>query len=265
MKKLLAGLAAAALAVIPMTAASADEHENTDVYVVHAFPGADVDVYVYGDGDDRPDEATLANFSPEDVAGPVSLPAGSYAVDITLPGEDDALLSEVLDVPASANVTVVAHPTGDGELAVTPFVNDMSAVECGEARIEVRHTAQAPEVFLSTGDTELGSISLGETFAADVAAGDLPVTVALEDGTELIDTTLELGDSSYTILHAFFEDGELSVIPIGLELDCTEAPDEEHSPGEAGLASTALPVWVIALMAIGALSLAAPAVARKRN
>lgn len=279
-KKLLVGLAAAALAVIPMTAATADNHENTDVYVVHAFPGPDVDVYVYGAGDERPEDPALAGFAPQDVEGPVSLPAGTYTVDITAPGEDDALLSQDLDVPGGVNVTVVAHPTGEGELAVTAFVNDMSDIACGEARVEVRHTAQAPEVFLSTGDTELGSISLGEVFAADVPAGDLPVTVALEDGTELIDTSLPLADSSYTILHAFFEDGELSVIPLGLELDCTEAEEEaeadeeteemeapaaEHSPGEAGLASTALPVWVIALMALGALSLVVPAVARKRN
>lgn len=277
MKKFLVGLAAAALAVIPMTAATAQDGD-TDVYVVHAFPGATVDVYVYGAGDERPEDPTLPDFAPEDVAGPVSLPAATYTVDITLPGEDDALLSQDLEVPGGANVTVVAHPTGDGDLAVTAFVNDVSAIACGEARVEVRHTAQAPEVFLSTGDTELGSISLGQVFAADVPAGDLPVTVALEDGTELIDTTLELADSSYTILHAFFEDGALSVIPLGLELDCTEAeeeaeeeteemeaPEAEHSPGEAGLASTALPVWVIALMALGALSLVAPAVARKRN
>ena len=49
-------------------------------------------------------------------------------------------------VPAGANATVVAHLTADGKPALTPFVNDVSAVPAGQARVTVRHTAAAPAV-----------------------------------------------------------------------------------------------------------------------
>ena len=54
-------------------------------------------------------------------------------------------------VPAGANATVVAHLTEDGSPVLTPFVNDVSAVPAGQARVTVRHTAAAPAVDVRAG------------------------------------------------------------------------------------------------------------------
>ena len=41
---------------------------------------------------------------------------------------------------------MVAHLDADGNPVLTPFVNDVSAIEAGQARLVVRHTAAAPPV-----------------------------------------------------------------------------------------------------------------------
>src|SRR3712207_7358527 len=51
-----------------------------------------------------------------------------------------------VEVPAGANATVVAHLDADGNPVLTPFVNDASPTEAGQARLVVRHTAAAPPV-----------------------------------------------------------------------------------------------------------------------
>ncbi len=71
--RILAGLGVAALAAVGVAApANAISDSSADLYVVHAFPGLTVDVYV-NDGE----EPALANFEPMDVAGPLDLPAAT--------------------------------------------------------------------------------------------------------------------------------------------------------------------------------------------
>ena len=62
----------ATLALGVVTAPAGADTSNGTVYVVHAIPGVTVDVYVNG-------KDTLPGFTPGTVAGPLSLPAGSYA------------------------------------------------------------------------------------------------------------------------------------------------------------------------------------------
>ncbi|WP_425454185.1 DUF4397 domain-containing protein [Geodermatophilus normandii] len=54
-------------------------------------------------------------------------------------------------MPAGANATVAAHLTADGRPALTPFVNDTSAVPAGQGRVVVRHVAAAPAVDVRAG------------------------------------------------------------------------------------------------------------------
>ena len=54
-------------------------------------------------------------------------------------------------VPAGANITVVAHLDADGDPKLTPFVNDVSKIPAGDARLVVRHTAAAPAVDVRAG------------------------------------------------------------------------------------------------------------------
>ena len=266
--RFIAAMVVGMLALAP-AAALADSHESI-VRVVHAVDGVDVDVWING-------EPALEGFSPTDVAGPLTLPPGDYEIEVypagSDPDETDPAITLDATLEGGENLTLVAHRTVDGDIApnLAVFANDVSTIDAGEARIEVRHTAAAGPVTLSTGDTELGEISLGQHFAADVPAGALPVTVTLsEDGTELLDATLDLADGSYTILHAYIGDDGFTVIPVSIDgLGADDAEDEVHTvpSGEAGLATDALPGWAIGLMALGALSLAAPAaaVARRRS
>ena len=63
----------------PASAAS-----DSMVYVVHGIPGQPVDVYVNG-------KKTLDTFAPATVAGPLTLPAGTY--DVALPTGSPGLVS----------------------------------------------------------------------------------------------------------------------------------------------------------------------------
>src|SRR5215207_2618267 len=122
--------------------------ENASVTVVHGIPDTPVNVFVNG-------ELTLRDFKPETVAGPLSLPAGSYEVKIfaaaNTAGTGDPVISATAEVPAGANVTLAAHLNASGAPAITPFVNDVSQLAAGQARLIVRHTAAAPAVDIRAG------------------------------------------------------------------------------------------------------------------
>ena len=90
-RKLVAALFGVSLLAVlafasPLGAAAGDG----TVYVVHGVPGVSVDVYVNGN-------KTLPNFAPGKVAGPLSLPAGSYAIKIFKAGADPASATAVID------------------------------------------------------------------------------------------------------------------------------------------------------------------------
>ena len=132
-----AGVLSTAGALVLIAApAMADEHTAT-VSVLHAVPDLPVDVYANG-------ERLIDDFQPGTLTDPLQLPAGSY--DLALfpadapDGSGDPLLSaDGVSVPAGANATVVAHLSADGQPALTPVVNDVSAVPAGQARVTVRH------------------------------------------------------------------------------------------------------------------------------
>ena len=276
-KKFIVGLAAAALAVIPASAALGDAHDTADVYVVHAVPGADVDVYVNGD-------LAIEGFAPTTVTDAISLPEGDYDIEVYAAGADtdadDPLITLSPSLSAGQSVTLVAHLLADGSLSDTlaVFPNDVSGAD-GQARVEVRHTAAAPEVEVTAAGDSLGTFEVGGTIGpVDVDAGTLPVGVGLPGDDPFFEADLELGADTATFVHAYVSNpedptGTFEPLVLSIELPVEdaddaeemEAPDEEHSPGEAGLAATSLPTWVVALMALGALTVAAPVVARKRN
>ncbi|WP_324275347.1 DUF4397 domain-containing protein [Blastococcus brunescens] len=136
--------------VLLATPALADNHTAT-VSVLHAVPDLPVDVYANG-------ERLIDDFQPGTLTDPLQLPAGSYDLALfpadAADGSGEPLLSaDGVAVPAGANATVVAHLTAEGQPALTPFVNDTSAVPAGEARVTVRHTAAAPAVDVRAGGT----------------------------------------------------------------------------------------------------------------
>jgi hypothetical protein len=287
-KKLSVAIAAAMLAALPASAALAQE-ESATVYVVHAVPGVNVDVWINGE----PGPADLLDFAPTEVAGPLEIPAGEYDIEIFPAGSDYAEGEGAIrfqgDVPA-ANLTLVAHLDADGNIAPAPavFVNDTSETAAGEANVVVRHTAAAPEVELSAGGTAIDTFSLGEELGPlGVPAGSLTVGVGLPGDDPFFTADLDLAAGTAYFVHAYVGDPSdlestvASFEPIIFTIDVgeeaaaddeadDEAEEEVEQPthvdsGTGGLLDAGLPVWVAALMVMGALGIAAPAVATARR
>ncbi len=183
----LMALAAALALMVPFLSGRAGAADSS-VYVVHGIPGVTVDVYVQGD-------LTLPGFTPGTTAGPLTLPAGDYDIQvfpaIASPPQaasarvDAAVITQTATVPSGANVSVVADLVG-GSPVLTPFVNDVSAVPEGSSRVTVRHSADAPNVnVLVNGQVAIANLAPGAQASAVLPAGDYTVTVELTDGTPL--------------------------------------------------------------------------------
>src|SRR5690606_32484103 len=131
--------AAAGLALVLAGAASASAAEgDATLSVLHGVPDLTVDVYVNG-------ELTLDDFTPGDLAGPLELAAGTYAVAITASDAADAsepVLGPIdLPLEGGTSYTAVAHLDADGEPTASLFTNDTSNTAAGEGRLTVRHVA----------------------------------------------------------------------------------------------------------------------------
>ncbi|WP_027341591.1 DUF4397 domain-containing protein [Hamadaea tsunoensis] len=186
----------------PTAASSAHAAAVTSqVYVVHGIPATPVDVYVNG-------KKTLSNFKPGDVAGPLTLPAGSYDLALTKPGEPIAgaiLKADGAAIPGGKSISIVAHLDASGTPKITPFVNDTSMVAAGKARLIVRHTAAAPAVDVRAGGKPVftGLTNPNEA-KADVAAGTVSADVVLAGTTTVVlgPKDLMLKEGTVTIVYA---------------------------------------------------------------
>ena len=126
------GLAAGSLAV-PAAAAAG----TGTVTIVHGIPNTPVDVYANG-------KKILSGFTFKTVTSPLSLSAGRYAIAVRKAGAaagSAPILAATEQVPAGANLTIVADLTASGKPALTPFVNDTGAVGSGKGRLVVLRAA----------------------------------------------------------------------------------------------------------------------------
>ena len=169
------------------------------VSILHAVPNTPVDVCANG-------KALLTNFQPGTLTDPQSLPAGSYDLKITAAnsgcGAAAVLEAKGVNVPAGANITVVAHLDAAGAPKLTPYVNDVSAVPAGKARLTVRHDAAAPAVDVRAGGaavitnltnpnekslvTNAGTVSADVVLAGSTTVVIGPADVTLKEGTSTI-------------------------------------------------------------------------------
>jgi hypothetical protein len=197
----LGGVLAAAATTLGVTAPAAAQ-ETAAVYVVHGIPDTPVDVYVDG-------ARLLDDFQPGSPAGPVDVPRGAHEVALfpadAADGSGQPLLSATQEVPGGGNVTLVAHLTEAGQPTVTPFVNDVSPVPAGQARLVVRHTAAAPAVDVLAGGSPVisGLANPGEK-ALQVPAGTVSAAVAAAGTTEPVigPADLDLKEGTATFVHA---------------------------------------------------------------
>ncbi|MFP4150000.1 MAG: DUF4397 domain-containing protein [Nitriliruptoraceae bacterium] len=283
-KKLLAAVAAAAVAVIPASAAFAQDTgslsvitetvetdtEGVEVVAVHGVPpetfealGVDstaVDIYVNG-------EVLLEDVEFGDSAVQPGLEAGEYTIDIRVAdteADSDPLLTLGPADLADGSYSVVAHLNTSGE----PVLNAYGNTTGEGAGIQPFHVANFGAVdILAGGEAALEGVENGDTALIATGAATVEgVGIAAAGETE---AALSLGDVEVpedTVVLAY----AVGQLPVegdgdGGGDDGMTEPDEEHSPGEAGLASSALPAWVLSLMALGAVALIVPAAVRSRN
>ncbi|MEV4390045.1 DUF4397 domain-containing protein [Micromonospora sp. NPDC049580] len=255
-RRVAAGGAVAALAFAGVAAftASPAYAATSKVSVVHGIPDTSVDVYVNG-------KKTLNNFKPGDVAGPLNLAEGEYDIALTKPGEPigSAILKvDNAEVPGGANISLAAHLDAAGKPKITPFVNDVSKVDAGKARLIVRHTAAAPAVDVRAGGTPVfKGLTNPKEAKGDVDAGTVKADVVLA-GTDTVaigPADLNLKEGTATIVYAIgsAEDKTLDVVAqtiTGLH----SAPGGVPS-GDGGQAGTGVQTWWYALTGAGVLLL----------
>lgn len=153
-------LAAASLALLPATAASAAGAGETEVVIVHGVPDLTVDILVNG-------APALTSVDFGDIAK-VILPSATYKVDIVAAGTTGpAVLSGSFTLPSRTSVTLAAHLKADGSPTLAAYVNQR-----GATGIQPFHLAAFPAVdVLAGGGTALKNVTNGVTARIDVPGG----------------------------------------------------------------------------------------------
>lgn len=226
---------------------------NAKLSVLHAVPGVTVDVYVDG-------KRTLNDFKPGSLAGPLSLPAGTYKVAITAgDAKDDSkpVIGPIdLKLAAGGNYTAVAHLKANGDPTATLFTNDVSTTPAGKGRLTVRHTAAAPTVdILAGGKAAITGLTNPGQKSLELPAGTIQAAVALTGKTKPVigPAAVNVVEGTNTIVYAWgsAKDGNLK-LAVQTISGLNGTPGGVPA-GEAGLAAPGTAPWlgaaVLALIA----------------
>ena len=248
MRKMTLLLAAMALAIVPASAAMAQASDG-QVTVVHGIPDLPVDVYVNGD-------LTLEDFQYGDVAGPLTLPAGTYDLEIypadADPAAGDPALAGSTDLPGGAYATIAAYLQEGGAPTLGVFVENNSDVAAGNARITARHLADFGAVDILANDGAVWEgVTNGVGADTEVPADtyNIKITAAGDPATVALDADLPLGEGTNTIAYAVgsVADGNFVVVTQTITgLDSAPAGVPTGTGGDAA----GLPLWLIAAMAL---------------
>ena len=265
MRRLTLALAGAlAVGAAALAAPAAAAQETGTVRVVHGVPNTPVDVYVDG-------ARALDDFQPGTSQGPLQLPAGAHEVAIVAADAADAsspVLSASPEVPAGGDVTLVAHLDANGRPTVTPFVNDVSSVPAGQARLVVRHTAAAPAVdVLAGGQAVISGLTNPDEEALEVPAGTVSASVAAAGTTDPVigPADVDLQEGTATFVHAIgsLQGDDLQLVSFTVS-DLHSSPSGVPSGAPSGAPSGGLPGWLLISTTAG-LALVAASVARLRG
>ncbi|MFD4576941.1 DUF4397 domain-containing protein [Streptomyces sp. NPDC058417] len=246
-------------AVAQPRAAAADE---ATVTVLHAVPGLTVDVYA---GDDE----LIPDFKPGTLTDPMKLAPGSYDIRIFADGEGPdgtPAIEKKVDVPADANATLVAHLTADGKPTLDAFVNDISQVPAGQARLTVRHVAAAPAVDVRAGGTPLFKDLVNPKEASgEVPAGTVSadVTLAGTDTVAIGPADLNLAEGTSTVVYAWGSAADKNLALKTQTLTGMHSAPKGVPAGESGAAAArhnaqlpaaALGMGALSLLSVGGLT-----------
>lgn len=246
LRSLLAGLL---LLALPLSA-SAAQHEDASLTVIHGIPDVTVDVYVN-------DTATLTNFTFGTVTDPISLRPGTYKLALRPAGADPAsnpILSAEATLQAGQNASVIAHLTAGGQPQLSLFTNDVSPLAANQARLVVRHTAAAPAVDVRAGGQVLfGNLANPDEAKADVPAETYQVDLVPAGQSTVVfgpvDLTLQPGVATIVFAVGSLQQGNFQLLIQtirGLGPAPTEAATGAAAP--SGTAGEGLPVLLTMLL-----------------
>jgi hypothetical protein len=192
MKRLI-GMAVAGMvaASVFMTGGAAVAAGKATVHVLHAVPGAKVDVCV--------NKAEVKSNFTYKSSFTAQLPQGNHNVSVRAAeaGEctGDIIKFANLDLVGNKNYTVVAGLTSKGAPRLFTYKNDMSPIADNKARVQVRHVAAAPSVDVwMNGAPAITSFTTGEEATVALPKGDYTVRVAPK-GT----TTTVIGPRTFSL------------------------------------------------------------------
>ncbi|MGI9615330.1 MAG: DUF4397 domain-containing protein [Acidimicrobiales bacterium] len=174
------------------------------IQLLHGIPGAEVDVYVNG-------TAIATGFEAGTIAGPIAMAPGDYEVALyastDLPPadmadrSDEALFTQTVPVGGSA-ASVVAHLSADGDVAISPFLEQLSAVDPGQGRLMIRHLMATGDAEATVNGEVVGSLAPGEEAAIEVDAGPIEVEIIGSDGAALASASIAVDDGELVALSA---------------------------------------------------------------
>ena len=199
MKRVLMGLAAiAAMTCIPQTTSA---QSAADLTLVHGIPGTTVDLSVDG-------TVVIDAFVPGSLAN-ISSFAGQTLQNVTVTDDatGDIVIGPVasLVIPDSGSYSIVAHLDAAGVAVLSTFENNAEPTATGEARLTLRHTAEAPAVDLIIGDQRpiVDAIN-GQSAELELPAGSLTDAQLAPTGDVAIAeiATLDLAANTNTIVYA---------------------------------------------------------------
>ncbi|MBQ0983106.1 DUF4397 domain-containing protein [Streptomyces sp. F63] len=197
------GICALGLSAAPAQAGPAQTGQGkAQVSVFHGVPGLTVDVYANG-------KELLPDFKPGTLTPPQSLDPGSYDIEVFEAGADpegEPAIQKTVEVPAGANATLAAHLTADGEPTLNAYVNDVSKVPAGQARLTVRHVAAAPAVDVRADGTPLvKGLENPKEATTTVPAGSVnaDVTLAGTDDVVIGPAQLDLKEGTSNVVYAW--------------------------------------------------------------
>lgn len=199
MKRLLTiAAASAAIAVAPSVAGA--QSATPSISLVHGIPGATVDLVVDG-------TVVLDAFAPGSIVDITSF-AGRTLADVEVVSDDngDVVIGPIasLEVPDSGNWSLVAHLDATGEATLSQFENNVAEPSTGDARLTVRHVAEAPPVDLVIGDERpVTNAANGASAELELPAGELvDASIALAAGNPILDITgVTLAANTNTIVY----------------------------------------------------------------
>jgi hypothetical protein len=153
---------------------------DASVTVIHGIPNTPVDVYL---NDPTATKApALDNFKPGTVTPSLSLPAGPYEVTIFAHGVKTGtpVIDKTETLTANENVSLIANLNAAGAPVLSAFVNDVTLIPSGKARLVARHTAAAPAVDVrANGTVAFANLTNGQQAAAELAPGTVQADVVL--------------------------------------------------------------------------------------